>query len=154
MVTIEYTAEFKRNIRQLSKKYRSIQSDVQNVIDELQSGNFLGEQVPGIGFTIYKVRVRNSDNQKGKSAGYRIIYFLKQKSSIILVTIYSKSEQSDISTKEIKNIGNCSAYFFLISVFPKKTNPPSRLKSKSGHPLFKGDLKQGFPLEKGVRGIS
>ncbi len=106
MITIEYTSEFKRNIRQLSKKYQSIQSDIQNIIDELQFGNFLGEQVPGTGFTIYKVRVRNSDNQRGKSGGYRVIYFLKQRSSIILVTIYSKSEQSDISMKEIRNIIN------------------------------------------------
>ena len=38
------------------------------------------------------------------------------------------------------------ATFGIISVFPKKTNPPSRLKSKSGHPIFKGDFLALIPL--------
>jgi len=35
-----------------------------------------------------KVRLRNSDAQRGKSGGYRVIYYLKTKAKIILVTIY------------------------------------------------------------------
>lgn len=37
-VEVEFTSEFKRNIRQLSKKYHHIKSDVQPVIDEMVSG--------------------------------------------------------------------------------------------------------------------
>ncbi|MBK8987256.1 MAG: type II toxin-antitoxin system RelE/ParE family toxin [Chloroflexi bacterium] len=101
---IRFTPEFKRNLRALAKKYRHIRSDVQTVIDQLQAGNIVGEQVPHIGYTIYKVRVRNSDLQKGKSAGYRLLYYLQTNSSIILITIYSKSDQSDISSAEVRRI--------------------------------------------------
>ncbi len=32
---IRYTSEFKRNIRQLAKKYRHIRSDIESVIEQL-----------------------------------------------------------------------------------------------------------------------
>jgi len=50
------------------------------------------------------VRAKNSNIQKGKSGGYRIIYLLESETSILLLTIYSKSEQEDITTEQIKSI--------------------------------------------------
>jgi mRNA-degrading endonuclease RelE of RelBE toxin-antitoxin system len=101
---IRFTPEFKRNLRALAKKYRHIRSDVQPIIDQLQAGDFAGDQVPGTSYTIYKLRVRNSDLRKGKRAGYRLIYYLQTQTQVILVTIYSKTEQSDISTAQIRHI--------------------------------------------------
>ncbi len=46
-VQVEYTPEFKRNLRALAKKYRHIRSDVQPVIDQLRAGEVMGDQVPG-----------------------------------------------------------------------------------------------------------
>lgn len=103
-IEIRYTSEFKRNLRVLSKEYRHIRSDIEPIIAELQQGNFIGNQVPRTGYTIFKIRVKNQDINKGKSAGYRFIYYLKTSTSIILVTIYSKSEQTDISAKKIRQI--------------------------------------------------
>lgn len=101
---IRYTPEFKRNLRALSKKYRHIRQDIQPVIDDLRQNKIIGDQVPGIGYTIFKVRVRNTDARKGKSGGYRVIYYLQTKAHIILITIYSKTEQSDISAARIQQI--------------------------------------------------
>jgi mRNA-degrading endonuclease RelE of RelBE toxin-antitoxin system len=95
-VVVRFTPEFKRNLRALSRKYRHIRSDVQPVIERIQEGNFAGDQISGTGRTVLKVRVRNSDLGKGKSAGYRLIYLLNTPTDAVLVTIYSKSEQSDI----------------------------------------------------------
>ncbi len=103
-VTIEYSAEFVHNLRELAKRYRHIKSDVQPVIEQLHSGQILGDQVPGTPYTIYKVRVRNSDSQKGKRGGYRLLYYLRTPTKILLVTIYSKSDQSDISAGKIRKI--------------------------------------------------
>jgi mRNA-degrading endonuclease RelE of RelBE toxin-antitoxin system len=72
-VRVEYTLEFKRNLRALAKKYRHIRSDVQPVIDQLRAGEIIGDQVPRTRYTIFKVRVRNSDIRKGKRSGYRLI---------------------------------------------------------------------------------
>ena len=103
-INIWFTFEFKRNIRALSKRYRSIQHDIQLLIQEIQSGKLPGDQISGIGLTLFKVRVRNSDIQKGKSSGYRCIYYLQNKYNITLVTIYSKSDQGDVSAKRIQDI--------------------------------------------------
>ena len=103
-VQVEFTPEFKRNLRALSKKYRHIRSDVAPIIDQLQAGEVIGDQVPRTTYTIFKVRVRNSDIQKGKRSGYRLIYYLKTHTNIILVTIYSKLDQADISAEQIRRV--------------------------------------------------
>jgi len=104
-VTIKFTPEFKRNLRALAKKYRHIKSDIQPVIERIQEGNFLGDQISRTqGYTIFKVRVKNRDIPKGKRSGYRFIYYLKTHKEIILITIYSKTEQSDIAPEKIRQI--------------------------------------------------
>lgn len=103
-VDIRFTPEFKRNLRALGKRYHQIRSDIEPVIAQLQAGNFIGDRVPRIGYTLYKVRVRNRDAQRGKSGGYRLIYYLQTSQSLILITIYSKSEQADISAAEVRRI--------------------------------------------------
>jgi mRNA-degrading endonuclease RelE of RelBE toxin-antitoxin system len=107
-VKIDLSSEFKRNLRNLAKRYRSIRSDVQIVIQELEIGNFVGDRMAGIGedYFIFKVRARNSDIQKGKSAGYRLIYQIESPTSILMLTIYSKSDRADISADEIREILN------------------------------------------------
>jgi mRNA-degrading endonuclease RelE of RelBE toxin-antitoxin system len=100
------TPEFQRNLRTLAKRYRNIRSNLQPIIQELEIGNFLGDRISGIGegYVVFKVRVRNQDIQKGKSAGYRLIYQLESSGLVLLLTIYSKSEQEDIMAEEIRKI--------------------------------------------------
>lgn len=73
---------------------------------QLQQGDIVGDRIAGISeeYFVYKVRVRNSNIQKGKSAGYRLIYQVESSTSILLLTIYSKSDQTDISSNEILDI--------------------------------------------------
>ncbi|NJM69538.1 MAG: type II toxin-antitoxin system RelE/ParE family toxin [Scytonema sp. RU_4_4] len=105
-VLIDLTPEYKHNLRDLSKKFRNIRSDVQPIIEQLQKGNILGDRIGDLGeeYVVYKMRIRNSNIQKGKSAGYRLIYQVESPTTILLLTIYSKSDREDISAKEIRNI--------------------------------------------------
>ena len=103
-MNVEYSEAFKRQLKRLARKYRQIQKDVKPVIDALEAGEVSGDQITGVNYTLYKVRAANSDSRRGKSGGYRIIYYLKTETRCILVTIYSKAEQSDISASEIKQI--------------------------------------------------
>ena len=103
-IQILVSAHFERDLRLLAKRYRNFRTDVQPVIEQLQMGERLGEQIPDIGCTILKVRVRNRDAQKGKSSGYRLLYYLKSDQIITLITIYSKSDQGDISATEVQAI--------------------------------------------------
>lgn len=104
LVQVEFTPEFKRNLRALARKYQHIRSDVQPVIEQLEAGEIIGDKVPRVKYAIFKVRIRNSDIQKGKRSGYRLIYHLRSGKNVILVTLYSKLDQSDISARQIKRI--------------------------------------------------
>jgi mRNA-degrading endonuclease RelE of RelBE toxin-antitoxin system len=92
MPEISFTFEFKRNLRALAKKYRSIRSDMQPIIDQLKNGDLPGDQIPGANLAVFKVRIQNTDIRKGKRSGYRCIYYLKTRETIFLVTIYSESQ--------------------------------------------------------------
>jgi mRNA-degrading endonuclease RelE of RelBE toxin-antitoxin system len=94
---IALTPRFKNDIRELAKRYRSIRSDLQPLIEQLQAGEIPGDRIAGSKYQVFKVRLKNSNIQKGKSGGYRAIYYLKTAQVIILATIYSKSDISDVS---------------------------------------------------------
>lgn len=99
---IALTPRFKRDLRELAKRYRSIRSDIQPLIEQLQAGEIPGDRIAGVKYQVFKVRLKNSNIQKGKSAGYRIIYYLKTEQGIILTTIYSKSDLSDVANETIE----------------------------------------------------
>jgi mRNA-degrading endonuclease RelE of RelBE toxin-antitoxin system len=103
-IQVELTPRFQRDLRTLVKRYRHIQQDIQPLIDQLQAGELPGDRISGMDYTVFKVRLKNSDIQKGKSAGYRIIYSLKMSDRIVLVTLYSKSDQSDITAEDVRDI--------------------------------------------------
>lgn len=106
IVTIDLTPEFYRNLRDLNKRYRHIRADIQTVIQDLEVGNFIGDRISGIGedYVMLKVRVKNRDIQRGKSAGYRLIYQVESPTTVLLLTIYSKSDRSDITAAELHSI--------------------------------------------------
>ena len=103
-IEISLTVEFKSKLRIIAKKYRQIPRDIEEILEQLQAGNFPGDRLSGVGYAVFKVRVKNSDIKKGKSAGYRLIYWIQSLTNIVLLDIYSKSEQEDIEVKEIQPI--------------------------------------------------
>ncbi|WP_242017649.1 MULTISPECIES: hypothetical protein [Cyanophyceae] len=42
-VEVKFTDEFGRRLRALSKKYRLIRDDIQPIIEQLQTGDFVGD---------------------------------------------------------------------------------------------------------------
>ncbi len=103
-IEIFLTSRFKKDLSQLAKRYRSIRKDLEPLIEQLKSGEILGDQISGLNNQVFKVRLKNSYIQKGKSAGYRVIYYVKTEISVVLVTIYSKSDTSDIENNVIEKI--------------------------------------------------
>lgn len=105
-IRVEASAAFEKVLRLLAKRYRNIINDLQPLIESLENGQQPGDKIPNIGYDVYKVRVKNSNSQKGKRGGYRVIYYLKTFDHIILITLYSKSDQEDISPQAIRSIIN------------------------------------------------
>ena len=63
-----------------------------------------GLRVPGTGLTVFKVRLPNRAARRGKSGGFRVIYYVQMADSVTLLTIYSKSDQADISARDIQRL--------------------------------------------------
>jgi mRNA-degrading endonuclease RelE of RelBE toxin-antitoxin system len=101
-VQVSFTSEFEKDIKRQRKKYPHIHHDLQPLIDQLSAGETPGDQIQSIGYIVYKVRVANRDAQRGKSGGYRVIYYIRTFDHVILLTIYSKSERSDISSQNVQ----------------------------------------------------
>ena len=106
MVEVRFTPPFKRRLKALYKRYRQIQQDIQPIIEQLQNGEFLGDRIAGTDFTVFKVRAKNSNIPTGKSGGYRLIYQLVSPECVLLLLIYAKSDQTDVSPEEIEEAIN------------------------------------------------
>lgn len=103
-VQVSFSSVFRKNIKRLRKRYPRIRQDVQPLIDQLIDSKTPGDQVPGTAHLVFKVRIANRDAQRGKSGGYRIIYYIRTAKRIILLTIYTKSDQSNIGSDEISDL--------------------------------------------------
>ena len=96
------TDEFLKNLKKLAKKNKNIKKDILDLIDILENNPKEGVY---LGNNTYKIRLKNSNNNKGKSGGYRIItYLIDENFEIYLITIYSKSNRESILDDEIKKL--------------------------------------------------
>ena len=103
-VEVIASPHFAQSLKQLRKKYRHVADDIKPLIVQLEQGKTPGDQVMGVRSTVFKTRVASSDVKRGKSGGYRVIYYLRTKESVFLVEIYTKGEQSDIRANELQRL--------------------------------------------------
>lgn len=103
------TTRFEEDVKYYlkKKKFKHIIEDIQEIVNELEKGNLIGDSIPGLTFDdneTVKVRMANTDTREGKSNGYRVIYYaVKSDYEIYLLTIYYKKEDNRIpSNKEIE----------------------------------------------------
>ena len=93
------TEPFERKLKRLAKKYKSLSTDLALVIAELSEKPTLGTP---IGKDCYKLRIAINSKGKGKSNGARMITFVRiVKKTVFLMDIYDKSEQANISDREL-----------------------------------------------------
>ena len=112
-VIINITKNFKAEVKPLLKKYHSLHDDFLKLQRELSETPRLGIS---LGKDIYKVRLKITSKGKGKSGGARIISLVdttiigfaelisEEEINVNLISIYDKSDVSNISDKELKNI--------------------------------------------------
>jgi len=93
---------YKKAVRKLSKNYRNIESDVENFLKSINTKEDLGIELKS---NIFKVRIANSDKNKGKSAGYRLISYLAVlENELHLLYIYDKSKLVNVTEKEVDEL--------------------------------------------------
>ena len=90
---------YKKALKKLSKTYRNIDLDIKEFLKSINTKEDLGIELKS---NVFKVRVANSDKNKGKSAGYRLISYLALvENELHLLYIYDKSKLVNVTEKEI-----------------------------------------------------
>ncbi|ADY50917.1 hypothetical protein Pedsa_0334 [Pseudopedobacter saltans DSM 12145] len=99
---VKYIPKFEKELKRLAKKYPSLKSDFSLLLQSLKSKP---DQGISLGNDCYKVRMAISSKRKGKSGGSRVITCFKVTlDTVFLLTIFDKSEQENISDKELKEL--------------------------------------------------
>lgn len=97
---IVLTKEFDKEIKRLSKKHPSLRSDFASLVSSLEDNPIQGTP---LGNECYKIRLSIKSKSSGKSGGARVITCVKiVMKTVVLISIYDKSEKTTISDKEIK----------------------------------------------------
>jgi mRNA-degrading endonuclease RelE of RelBE toxin-antitoxin system len=82
-----------------------VKDDVKTAIAHLLQSPEAGVLIPGSS-DARKFRVRNSDIRKGKSGGYRLIYYWNSRAgeTLYLLLLYAKSDKSNVNIAELKTL--------------------------------------------------
>jgi hypothetical protein len=96
-MNIELTDTFKKSFKRLSKKFWSLTSELETLVESLES---MPKQGVDLGNGLYKIRLASASKGTGKSGGFRVItYYLEQTEqgeTVYLLIIYDKSQESSI----------------------------------------------------------
>lgn len=101
---IDPSQRYKAELRRLVRKYPAVLNEVDKFLSTLENDERPGDKIPNVGYDVYKVRLKNPSAGMGKSGGFRVIYYVRLADHIVLLTIYSKSQQSDISAEQLRRI--------------------------------------------------
>jgi mRNA-degrading endonuclease RelE of RelBE toxin-antitoxin system len=97
---ISFTPDFERHFKKLCKKYKSLPSDLANLVTDLRTNPETGTP---LGHNLFKIRLKVSSKGKGKSGGARVITFVVHHDrDIFLVAIYDKSEIENLTKSQLK----------------------------------------------------
>jgi hypothetical protein len=93
---------FDRQLKRLVRKFPSLKAEYADLIESLGENP---EKGTSLGNNCFKIRLAIASKGRGKSGGARVItHFYIDNETVFLLAIYDKSEQSDISDKELKEL--------------------------------------------------
>lgn len=93
---------FDKALKRLAKKYPSLKTEYITLLDSLETNP---KQGTPLGNNCFKIRISIASKGKGKSGGARIItHILVEGTTVFLLDIYDKSEQSNITDKELEQL--------------------------------------------------
>lgn len=105
MFTVKTIPLFNQTFKKLQKKYPHIKNDLIPLFKNLKQGVLEGNRLQGFEGNIYKVRAASSDQKKGKSGGFRIVYYLiTEENEIDLIFIFPKASQENLTPNQTKKI--------------------------------------------------
>lgn len=103
-IKFAFSRGFLKNVKQLRKRYRLIEDDINALLLEMRSKDYRGDFIPDVGGNVYKVRLTNRSAQRGKSGGFRALFLMSEVDRVTFIYIYSKSDKNDVTADEIRSM--------------------------------------------------
>lgn len=101
---VDFATTFEKEVTRLSRTYRVVEDQVEGLLDQLEQDERPGDKIPNVGYDVYKVRLKNPSAGRGKSGGFRVIYYVRLADVVVLLTIYAKTQQENISIAKIRQV--------------------------------------------------
>jgi len=99
---VKFIPKFEKELKRLSKKFPSLKTDFSLLLKSLKESPSQGTP---LGNECYKIRMAIASKGKGKSGGARVITCFKiVNETVYLLTIFDKSEQENITDKELSEL--------------------------------------------------
>lgn len=102
---IEATENFRRSLKMLSKRHRSLKCDFEEFVKSLRENPFQGDELTS---GIRKIRMAITSKGRGKSGGARVITYIvvttDEDGHIYLLDIYDKSDYSTVDVALIQKM--------------------------------------------------
>lgn len=98
---IRSSPAFEKDLSRLERKCPKIKSDIQEGFAEVQSGSNIGSSIPGGKGKLYKLRVPSTDLQRGKSGGFRVVFYLQTPNVLWPLICYFKGDKEDVPIKDL-----------------------------------------------------
>ncbi|MDX2245339.1 MAG: type II toxin-antitoxin system RelE/ParE family toxin [Bacteroidia bacterium] len=96
------TLRFEKELKRLAKKYPSLKDEFAKLITIISENPETGTYISN---NCYKTRMAIASKGKGKSGGARVITYLYiETETVYLLTIYDKSEKTDLKPNELKEM--------------------------------------------------
>lgn len=104
----EFIPEFKKDLKALSKKYKSLKKDIEKLKEEIIENPNLGVNLGG---GLRKIRINITSKNQGKRGGARIITHElvmkieeEEEMSVLFISLYDKSEYDNVDLNIIREI--------------------------------------------------
>jgi len=111
-IKFETLAEFEKDLKRLLKKYRTLESDLEDVRKDLsvepEAHEPFSFRISGLGITTCVINIKKiaSDSFKGsgRNSGFRLIYaYFKEEQRIVFVELYHKNDKENEDKQRILN---------------------------------------------------
>ncbi len=94
-----FTDWFNRNLRHLGRRNPQLREDLEHFLLNLDA-----EAHPILSGTGGARKARMKGRSRGKSGGYRVVYYLFVENRVWLLTIYDKVQKEDLTAAEEKQV--------------------------------------------------
>ena len=100
-ISVHSLQRYKRQLKRLEKKYRTALEQSVLLSGEIKRGEKPGDAIPGYDGVLFKARRINRAVRGGERKGFRFIYCVHPQYQATMLSVYSKTEQENISDGEI-----------------------------------------------------